>query len=229
MTDRSCNRLDDYLGGWLEESVGAEFAAHLARCVACRAEIERQRRLDGLLGQAGAYLESVRPDLVCRIERRLVAARRQRWVNRAVAGLTAAAVLLLSVLLWPQALPTRPAGTIVGVPQKPRDSMPEKPPTASVGPRAASEQLAVLVVSQCGHSCPSAHRWTRMPRVALPMPSARAGAGGRVQAYDEAEAGPAQGLPEPPKFLVSSSWKGKSCIQARHTLGSRKVARIVFH
>lgn len=229
MTDQSCDRLDDYLGGWLEESARAEFEAHLARCAACRAEIERQRRLDGLLGHASAHLESVRPDLVCRIERGLAAARRQRWVTRAVAGLAAAAVLLLSVLLWPQAPPTRPTATIVDVPQKPHDWVPEKPPTASVGPRAASEQLAMLVVSHCGHSCPSAHRWTRMPRVALPTPSVRAGSAGRVQADDAAEARPAQGLPEPPKFLVSSSSKGGFCIQARHTLGTRKVARIVFH
>lgn len=229
MTDRSCDRLDDYLGGWLEESGRAGFEAHLARCAACRAEIERQRRLDGLLGQASAHLESVRPDLVRRIQRRLAAARRQRWVTRAVAGLAAAAVLLLSVLVWLQAPPTRPTATIVGVPQKPRHLMPEKPPTASVEPRAASEQLAMLVVSHCGNSCPSVHRWTRMPRVASPMPSVRAGSAGRVQADDEAEARPAQGPPEPPKSLVSSSSKGGSCIQARHTLGARKVARIVFH
>ena len=229
MSDRLCNQLDDYLGGWLDKSARREFDAHLERCADCRGEIERQRRLDGLLVQAGAHLEPVPPGLVHRVEQHLAAAQWRSRAIRAVAGLAAAAVLVLSVLLWPQRPGTELAVTIGEVPQMPRDQAPEGLDITPIDHQAASGELAMLIVSHCGRSCPSAHRWTRMPWIAPPPPFVNAGSAVRVLADAETEARQTGEVGESPQVVLSSPAAGVSCIRARHTLGTRKVARVVFH
>jgi hypothetical protein len=228
MNDRPCTKLDDYLGGWLPKPAQADFEAHLARCAHCRAEVERQRRLDGMLGQVGARLEPVPPELVERIERRLAAAQWRSRATRAVAGLAAAAVLLLSVLLWPERPATETAGPVVEAPVSPHEATAPEPPTAPLDPRGASEQLAMLVVSRCGSSCPAAHRWTRVPAVAPPARLVHRAFSVTVLGNGEVEAQQAPEVQERPKMLLSSSTIGVSCIQARHTLGARRIARVVF-
>lgn len=229
MSDQLCDQLDDYLGGWLDKSARGEFEAHLERCADCRGEVERQRRLDGLLAQAGAHLEPVPPGLVRRVERHLAAAQWRSRAIRAVAGLAAAAVLVLSVLLWPHRPGTAPTVTIRETPQMPRDRAPEEPLITPIDHRVASGELAVLVVSHCGRSCPSAHRWTRMPWIAPPPRFVNAGFAVRVLADAEAEARQVGEVGESPQVVLSTSAEGVSCIRARHTLGTRKVARVVFH
>ena len=59
MTDPRCDRLDEYLCGWLSPDEAAAFEAHLAGCPACRDEAAVQRHIDGLLAEGSAQVEPV--------------------------------------------------------------------------------------------------------------------------------------------------------------------------
>lgn len=228
MRDRICDQLDDYLGGWLEDSARPEFEAHLKRCADCRQEAERQRQLDALLAQAGAHLESVPPVLVERIEQRLAKAQWRRRVVRTAAGLAAAAVLLLSVVLWPDPSGSDRTEPIAEAPPESGTPTVEQPPFAPTPGRAASQQLALLVASHCQGSCPSAHRWIRLPHIPPPTgPVHRRFTVTRRGGGDE-EAKPADDREEPPSIVLSASPRNISCVQSRQTLGARRLASIVF-
>ena len=102
MDDLTCHNLDAYIGGWLTQDERTEFEAHLKQCAACRDELGRQQRIDRLLSQASHHLQPPPADLIERVRQALEAARRRRRVVRVSAGLSAAAAILLAVLLtWP--------------------------------------------------------------------------------------------------------------------------------
>jgi anti-sigma factor RsiW len=102
-----CDQLDDYMLGLLEAEARAAFASHLASCTCCQRELELQRRIDGLLGQA-ADLEPA-PPLGLRFQRRLRVQRYVRW--GALAGLLLAAAWFT----WPRVEP-RNGGAIATAP-----------------------------------------------------------------------------------------------------------------
>jgi anti-sigma factor RsiW len=99
MTDPQCQRLDEYLCGWLSTDEAADFEAHLAGCPACQEESAVQRRIDRLLAERAAQAETVPAVLASRVERGIRAARRRRLFGWADA-LTAAAAVVLAVGLW---------------------------------------------------------------------------------------------------------------------------------
>jgi len=99
MTDPRCERLDEYLCGWLSPDEAADFEAHLASCPACREESTVQRHIDRLLAEGAAPIEPVPVLLPSRIERGVRAARRRRQLGWACT-LTAAAGIVLALGLW---------------------------------------------------------------------------------------------------------------------------------
>jgi hypothetical protein len=229
VTERLCDKLDDYLGGWLANSVRAEFEAHLARCSACRDEVERQRRLDGLLDRAGDSLESVPPGLVGRIERRITAAQWRSRAVKAVAGLAAAAVVVLSVLLWPERPVTGPSVSIVEKTTRPDATVPDEPAVGPIDRRAASRQLAMLVVSHCGSSCPAGPRWARVPEIAPPRRHVTRAFTATVLGEHEAEAIRAGEERESPKVARGTSATDASFVRTHRTLGTRQAARVAYY
>jgi predicted anti-sigma-YlaC factor YlaD len=92
MNKPECDRLDDYLLGWLSEEQAAAFEGHLADCAECRGHRETQCRIDRAMETARTQPESVPPLLVERIHRQVRAARAWRLV-RIACGLAAAALL----------------------------------------------------------------------------------------------------------------------------------------
>jgi len=99
MTDPQCERLDEYLCGWLSAGEAADFEAHLAGCTACQEECTVQRRIDGLLAERATQVEPVPAVVASRIERGIRTARRRQRVGWACA-VTAAAAVVLAVGLW---------------------------------------------------------------------------------------------------------------------------------
>jgi len=100
MSVPECDRLDDYLLGWLPDDEAAGFEAHLVDCPACREELQQQRRIDRLLAAATGQIEPVPASLVDRIEEQYHRSHRRR-VARWAWGLSAAALAasVLAVLL----------------------------------------------------------------------------------------------------------------------------------
>jgi len=225
-----CDRLDDYLGGWLDEPEKTEFDAHLQRCAECRAQLETQRQLDALLRRARSDLEPVPPALVNRIEQRLTMLHQRRitWIGT---GLAAAAVLVMSVLLlhdhpaWertasaPSGLSGEVAATAGGSDVRPG------------GGRFEMQQLAMFVTTRCTNACPSAQRWGRMPSIPVPTwPTTRAfdTAKRDKPGEDEEEDESVNDEDEQPQVALSGARTNVSCIQSHRTLGARKLARIVI-
>ncbi len=227
MTDRLCDKLDDYLGGWLEEQTRTEFEAHLERCGDCRMEAARQQRLDAWLARTDDSLESVPPHLVHHIERRLAVA---RWRSRAVwaAGLAAAAVVLLGVLLWPHHPETAPLVTCVDTSPRAEHVGRDTPFLAPLGHSLPSQQLAILVASHCGSSCPSPHRWTRLPRIMPVTPRVQGGFATSVLSEGSAPDGQTGDVAESQPVVLRSSAPSASGVQARRTLGARQIPKVIY-
>jgi anti-sigma factor RsiW len=93
-----CEQLDDYLVDSLSKSQRRAFEDHLVQCQDCQRQIERQRRIDGLLAQGSSGLEPVPPSLFHSFERQLRLNRRRAL--RLAWGLSAAATVLLLVGIW---------------------------------------------------------------------------------------------------------------------------------
>jgi anti-sigma factor RsiW len=91
--ETKCDRVDAFLGGELSIAEAEAFNAHAESCSACRAAIDEQRWIDGLLTSA-IRVESDRPntELIEEIRASLSAARQRAGVL--TWGLAAAAVLL---------------------------------------------------------------------------------------------------------------------------------------
>jgi len=230
MTNQPCDHLDDYLGGWLKEADREEFEAHLPACEKCRAEIERQRRVDSLLAQARARLEPLPAPLAERIHRRWAAARWPSRLVKAAAGLAAAAALALAVWLWveqPVRRSGEPIAPIAGV--RPVPHQPLSPPTVDAPESATpAQQLAVLLVSQCGSSCPTPHRWTRVPEFTPPATVAPARPTPRTGVVSEEKLPATAQAAEPAKVVRSRPAEAISCIGTRETLGTRRFAQGLF-
>lgn len=94
-----CDRLDDYLCGWLSEEDVARFEVHLAGCPTCQEESAAQQQIDRLLAEATACAESVPPSLVLRIKHQAwIARRRQRFAW--MCAVAAAAAVALTCVYW---------------------------------------------------------------------------------------------------------------------------------
>jgi anti-sigma factor RsiW len=99
MVEPLCDRLDEYLCGWLSPEEAARFEAHLAACPACQEESASQQQIDRLLAEAAAWAEPVPASLMLRIKRRVLAVRRRRLVAWACA-VAAAVAVVLTFGLW---------------------------------------------------------------------------------------------------------------------------------
>jgi len=230
MTDRFCDKLDDYLGGWLEEADRRKYEAHLPTCEQCREEIERQQRVDSLLARAGARLEPLPTALTERVHCRLASAQWRLRLVKAAAGLAAAAALALAVWLWPER-PIRqsvqPVGPIADV--QPAPLQPSVPPTVGAPESATpAQQLAVLLVSQCGSSCPTPHRWTQVPEFTSPATFVPVHHTARTGVVNEETPPPTAPVAEPVEVVRSRPAEAVSCIGTRETLGTRRFAQGLF-
>ncbi len=137
MNESQCDRLDDFLGGWLSAEEAARFEAHLSDCPVCRQEIEQQRRIDRLLAQAATHALPVPSSLAGRIEQqaRRSTGRRAAWLACCI---SAAAVLVLAVGIGvamrradtpdrPQPIVRQAPEPVVERPQQPRQTLPVRP------------------------------------------------------------------------------------------------------
>jgi anti-sigma factor RsiW len=93
-----CGRLDAYLAGELSAAQCAMFEAHVMDCDECRAEIEEQQWIDGML--CSRHCEAIEPAAA-----RILATLSQqvRWRRRRRAALMAsglAAAVLAGVMVW---------------------------------------------------------------------------------------------------------------------------------
>lgn len=229
MKPEHCDKLDDYLGGWLELPERAAFEGHLPGCARCREEIERQRRLDHLLSQAESHLEPVPPELTARIERRLTTAARRLQGMRAVAGLAAAAALVFAVIFWPQPPQRQTTGPVVELPDASDRPALDPPRDSHAQTDTPAQQLARMVVSRCKRNCPSDHRWARAPRFTPVAAAGRRQPPSPMTVADESEAEPPQEPSGPLKVLLSSARQGSTCILAGATLAERAAEEIDFH
>ena len=228
MNDPACDRLDDYLGGWLDGPARTEFEAHLEQCSACRQQAEQQRQLDALLSRAGSHLEDIPPVLIKRIERRLREARQRRLVASAASGLAAAALLILSVLI----LPDGPGDQLAGSSRARRPEL-RSPAAAYLRPAPAQPspgvaELALFVTSRCQSPRPATHQWVRTPWFpSPPRPGHRRSAAPRRGGDDE-EGKPANGGEETPIVVLNTFATDVLYIQSRRSLASRRLAGIAY-
>jgi anti-sigma factor RsiW len=118
MKQSPCDRLDDYMLGWLSPDEAAEFERHLTDCPACRRQQALQQSIDGLLAESGGSLDVIPSELVERTRHRVKAARRRKAL-RWTFGLVAAATVLMAAVIGRFALwsPSRPGDRDVAVSQ----------------------------------------------------------------------------------------------------------------
>ncbi len=95
MTDRLCERLDDYLLNELPKDDRDFFAEHLTGCETCRGAVQQQRRIDDLL-KAGTEAIPCPPGFSERIHAQIDTRKRPR----SAAGSLALAALAIGLLGW---------------------------------------------------------------------------------------------------------------------------------
>lgn len=100
MNKPECDRLDDYLLGWLSEEQAAAFESHLAVCAECRNETQLQARIDEAAERARNQPEPVPPLLLDRVRRRVRAAKTRRLVRIACALAAATLLVVLPGRSW---------------------------------------------------------------------------------------------------------------------------------
>jgi hypothetical protein len=93
-----CDRLDDYLLGWLTAEEAAAFKRHLADCPACRREQALQQAIDARLAKIRESPDAIPSRLVERTRKGIRAARRRRALCWA-AGVAAAAAVVMAVII----------------------------------------------------------------------------------------------------------------------------------
>jgi hypothetical protein len=98
MAEPPCDRLDEYLCGWLTQEEAARFEAHLAACSACQEESACQRQIDRLLAEAGERAQPVPASLVLRIRRRVQVVRRRLLAR--IGAVAALAAAIVAIGLW---------------------------------------------------------------------------------------------------------------------------------
>jgi anti-sigma factor RsiW len=105
MKQLPCDRLDDYMLGWLSPDEAAEYEHHLTDCPSCRRELDLQQSIDGLLAGCGGPMDAIPSGLVERTRYRVRAQRRRKVVRWAFGLVVATAVLLLTFIgrfaFWP--------------------------------------------------------------------------------------------------------------------------------
>ena len=113
-------RLDAaYALGALDSEDLAAFEAHLRTCATCRARVDELRPTVGLLAaaraagldasveiDAGPVPETLLPGLLRRAQRERS---HRRWATRGIAGVAAACLIALVVVLWPSSTASKPA------------------------------------------------------------------------------------------------------------------------
>jgi anti-sigma factor RsiW len=111
MSSETCSAVDDYLAGDLFGDERARFVAHLSECADCRRAVHEQERIDALLRDAVAGLESAPAGLTVRVRHALRVARRRR----AAVALTAlaASVAAVGILSRPTPRPDDPTPVLV--------------------------------------------------------------------------------------------------------------------
>src|SRR5438874_1760968 len=97
-----CQALDDYLDHDLAPAESVRFVAHLSECPSCRQAVAEHQRLENLLGETVARLETAPGNLVMQIEGGLRLARRRRWVAAAAALAATAATICLVARQFPR-------------------------------------------------------------------------------------------------------------------------------
>lgn len=145
MRPRICDRLLGYLDDALPAAKRRQFVDHLEHCFTCRQALEEHRLVEQLLVRAAD--ETVPEDLLARIERQILGARRKRLPRRMIA--VAAAVLVIGTATW---VAQRPALRDVRV-ERPvvanatRGPAQEPPSAAVVDLRGPPDAVAVPVKS----------------------------------------------------------------------------------
>jgi hypothetical protein len=130
MIGSTCDLLDGFLGRWLSDEEQARFAAHLACCSICRQTVQENERLDNLLSHAMVRWAPVPKTLVDRIEAGVYLARRRRRFT--IAGLAAAAAILLCLLPAWRLLSRRAGQPTPMAPIAEVDRRPAQPPSPPV-------------------------------------------------------------------------------------------------
>jgi hypothetical protein len=155
MTDPQCDRLDEYMCGWLSKDEAAEFEAHLAGCAACQDECAVQRQIDHSFADAAARVAPLPATVADRIGHGVRTAQRRRQIGWASA-LAAAAGIPLALGVWVASTaifsngdhrPTAPTPTIAAdVPKLPAPPViPDSQPIAAACVTLVDPSSAILV------------------------------------------------------------------------------------
>ena len=90
---RECQQLDAYLNGDLADDDAKRFTVHIGTCASCRAAVEQQAWLDGLLRQS-TTAEAVPAGVLVAINKGIAPT---RYGRRLAGGFAAAAAILIAV------------------------------------------------------------------------------------------------------------------------------------
>ncbi len=173
MADWECDRLDEYLCGWLGPEEAARFEAHLASCPACQDECALQREIDRLLAQGSDRFEPVPNALAIRIERQATRLRRRlAWTCALAAAVSLAAAIGLWAFHnrssgrgdeWPVAEAPPTPTNAPAPPAPPAPSGPPAPTAPSAPQRPAPARVALVDPS----SAILVHAKSRNPSITL--------------------------------------------------------------
>jgi anti-sigma factor RsiW len=98
MKQLPCDKLDDYMLGWLSPDEAEVFERHLTDCPACRGELVLQQSIDCLLAGCGESIDAIPSGLIEHTRRRVRAQRRRKVVRWAFGLVVAAAALILAII-----------------------------------------------------------------------------------------------------------------------------------
>jgi anti-sigma factor RsiW len=143
MKQSPCDRLDDYMLGWLSTDEAAEFERHLNDCPACRRELDLQQSIDSLLADCGGAMDAIPSGLVERTRYRVRAQRRRKVVRWAFGLTVAAAVLILAIIgrfaSWPTSGPgNRDVAVSQNAAVAPGNAASNSPISALMNPKAST-------------------------------------------------------------------------------------------
>jgi hypothetical protein len=163
------------------------------------------------LARAAVHLEPLPAGLFHTVEKRIAAASRQRMVRRVLAGLSAAAVLVMAAMLWSQWPGSTPVAVTVDPPPLAHPHPPNAPAHLPASTGDARQQLALFVVSHRASDSPPGHRWARTAGFSQPSSSTNSARMARRRPPPPPE--PPSTDQDPPQVLLSSARFGPRCIQ----------------